>query len=284
MSLQLLVALIALYAVLLVCGLANTVGYHRLLTHRSFKTGPGLRYTITFFGALFSGSPMPWIGTHRIHHALSDTGDDPHSPTKGFWYAHCGWLAGSKNPILCMLFALSGFGMQLRFLIGDVARLFGKRETWWLAVTRDLQKERFMRFIDAPMVVPTLFAGQVAAAWFVGGWWGIAWLWAAHVINTNTTWIVNSACHWPGLGDRPQSTRDASRNVSWLTLVTLGESNHNHHHKHQRSARHGIEGEFDPSWLAIRLLERLGLAWDLVLPNDQREREPKAAPKLEEAT
>jgi stearoyl-CoA desaturase (delta-9 desaturase) len=285
MSAQLLVALIALYAVVLVCGLANTLGYHRLLTHRSFKTSLWLRNLITFTAALYSGSPMPWIGTHRVHHAVSDTGDDPHSPTKGFWFAHCGWLCGSRSPWLCIPFALSGFGMQIRFVIHDVTRLFGVRKDWWATVTRDLQKERFMRFLDTPMVIPTLFAAQVAAAWFVGGWWGIAWLWGTHVASTNITWIVNSACHWPGLGDRPQNTRDDSRNVAWLALLTLGESNHNHHHKHQRSARHGLNGELDPTWTAIRVLERLGLAWDLVLPKDRREREPAAASApLEEAT
>ncbi len=284
MNPQLLIALLALYLALMVCGLANTIGYHRLLTHRSFKTSPWLRNTLTFFAALYSGSPMAWVGTHRIHHALSDTTDDPHSPTKGFWHAHCGWLMGTRRPWLCVPFALSGFGLQVRFLLSDLGRLFGKQPTWWLSVTRDLQKERFMRFIDRPLVIPGLFALQVTAAWVLGGWWGLAWLWALLVINSNTTWIVNSACHWPGLGDRPQSTRDASRNVSWLGWFTLGESNHNHHHKHQRSARHGLAGEFDLSWNAIRVLERLGLAWDVVLPG-ARVREPAAAQEpLEEAT
>jgi stearoyl-CoA desaturase (delta-9 desaturase) len=281
---HLLVALFAIYAVVLVCGLANTIGYHRLLTHRSFKTELWLRRTLTFLAALYSGSPMPWIGAHRLHHALSDTTDDPHSPTKGFWHAHCGWLAGTSSPWLCIPFALSGFGMQVRFLVTDLALLAGRRERWWLSLMRDLQKERFMRFLDTPLVIPALFALQVAAAWALGGWSGIAWLWATHFLSTNITWIVNSACHWPGLGDRPQSTRDGSRNVSWLALLTLGESNHNHHHKHQRSARHGLGGELDPSWMTIRLFERLGLAWDVVLPG-ARDRDPSTAQKpLEEPT
>src|SRR6476659_2082096 len=104
------IALVALYPVIVVVGLSNTVGYHRLLTHHSFKTPGWLRNTITFLSAQYSGSPMAWVGAHRVHHTVSDTDGDPHTPRKGFWYAHCGWLCGTRDPILCALFALSGVG------------------------------------------------------------------------------------------------------------------------------------------------------------------------------
>lgn len=266
MSAELALALVGLYATVLVLGLANTVGYHRLLTHRSFHTKPWLRGTLTVLAAQYSGSPMAWVGAHRVHHTISDTAGDPHTPTHGFWYAHAGWLIGVRNPLVCIVFAASGFGLQLRFLVYDVRRLLGRYPPVWRTITRDLEKERFMRWLDVPLVMTACFAVQVAVAWSIGGWWGIAWLWCVHVVLNNATWIVNSACHWPGVGERPHATRDQSRNVRWLALLTHGESAHNSHHKYPRSARHGLDGEIDTSWMVIRGLARLGLAWDIQLP------------------
>jgi stearoyl-CoA desaturase (delta-9 desaturase) len=233
---------LAIYPAVVLLGLSNTVGYHRLLTHRSFKTSRWLRYVLTFVCAQYSGAPMQWVGAHRAHHTLSDTEGDPHTPTKGFWYAHAGWLCGTRNRVLCVLFALSGFGLQVRIFLLDVLRLAGKHPPIWRTLTRDLEKERFMRVLDAPLVMSACFAAQVATAWWLGGGWGIAWLWFVHVFVNNATWIVNSACHWDGFGVRPHATRDRSRNVWWLALLTHGESNHNAHHRYPRSARHGLDG------------------------------------------
>gem|GEM_PF-616193 len=258
---------LAFYPVVVAVGLSNTVGYHRLLSHRSFKTAPWLRYSLTFLCAQYSGAPMQWVGAHRVHHTLSDTPADPHTPTKGFWYAHAGWLCGGiTNPFLCALFALSGFGLQIRFFVFDVLRIMGKRPPIWRAMARDLEKERFMRWMDVPFVITACFAIQVAAAWLIAGWWGIAWLWLLHVVLNNATWIVNSACHTDGVGARPHQTRDKSRTVAWLALLTHGESSHNSHHKWPRSARHGLDGELDTSWAMIRGLARVGLATDIQLP------------------
>ena len=156
-------AIVALYPVIVVLGLTNTIGYHRLLSHRAFKTGPWLRGTLTLLCAQYSGALMQWVGAHRVHHTLSDTAGDPHTPTKGFWYAHAGWLCGTANPVLCVLFALSGFGLQLRFLIVDILRLAGKRPPIWRAMTRDLEKERFMRFLDLPFVMTACFRRPACA-------------------------------------------------------------------------------------------------------------------------
>src|SRR5438067_315350 len=103
MSPNLLFALFALYVVTLTLGLANTVGYHRLLTHRAFKTPALMRGALTFLSAQYSGSPMAWVGAHRVHHTISDAEGDPHTPTKGFWFAHAGWLIGTRNPVLSFL-------------------------------------------------------------------------------------------------------------------------------------------------------------------------------------
>ena len=266
MSPKPLVALVALAAVIIVVGLCNTVGYHRLLTHRSFKTRNWLRNAITVACAQYSGSPMQWVGAHRVHHTVSDTEADPHTPLKGFWYAHCGWLFGSANPVLCILFSTSAFGLQGRIFLVDVRRLFGRVKPSWRALTRDLEKEPMMRFLDAPLVMTACFVAQVAIAWYIGHWWGIAWLWFAHWFLNNFTWIVNSACHWPSFGERPHETRDRSRNVRWLAHVTHGEANHNAHHKHPRSAQHGIDGGPDLSWTVICALSAVGLAWDIQSP------------------
>jgi fatty-acid desaturase len=262
-------ALLAFYPVVVLVGLSNTVGYHRLLSHRSFKSPSWFRGAVTILCAQYSGAPMQWVGAHRVHHTVSDTEGDPHTPTKGFWYAHAGWLCGTRNPLLCVVFALSGFGLQLRFFVVDLLRLFGRRPPIWRAMTRDLDKERLMRWLDLPLVMSACFAVQLAAAWMIGGGWGIAWLWLLHLVLNNATWIVNSACHWPGFGERPYETRDRSRNVRWLALLTHGESSHNAHHKYPRSARHGLDGEIDTSWRVIRALERMGLATDVQLPESR---------------
>src|SRR5436305_465400 len=102
-----LVALASLYGVIVLVGVSNTVGYHRLLTHRSFATHRWLRGALTLLAAQYSGSPMAWVGAHRVHHTVSDTEGDPHTTLKGFWFAHSGWLIGARNPIVCALFALS---------------------------------------------------------------------------------------------------------------------------------------------------------------------------------
>jgi fatty-acid desaturase len=260
------VSAVAFYVTLRVVGLANTVGFHRLLTHRSFKTFPWVRNVLALLGAQYSGSPMLWIGVHRIHHTLSDTPNDPHTTRHGFWYAHSGWLANTKNMWWAMAFALSGFGLQVRFLVTDLLRLFGRYPPVWRKMTKDLQKEWFMRFLDTPLVMTGFFALQLAAAWWLGRWWGIGWLWAMHLLLNNGTWLVNSVCHWPDVGTAPEATGDRSRNVAWLSYLTHGESNHNYHHEFPTSACHGIRGGSDRSWKVIQLLGRLGLAWDIQLP------------------
>ena len=269
-----LIAFITFVIAVLLAGLGNTVGYHRLLTHRSFKTSRPVRYLWTLLGAVYSGSPVLWVGLHRFHHARSDTDEDPHSPTGGFWWSHSGWLIGSRSPLIAIPFALSGFGQQALILWHDVKRLAGRNPPTWRKLCRDLMEDPFMRALDAPLVMPALFAAQVAAAWAVAGWWGILWLWAVHLWLTNTSWAVNSICHTELFGTRPHDTREGSRNVAWLALFTNGESYHNHHHRHPRSARHGLDGSLDLSWWVIRGMVALRLAHDPWLPKKRKRRRP----------
>lgn len=252
--------------VAVILNLSNAAGYHRLLCHKSFKTQPIVRNVLTLLSALHSGSPVLWVGLHRIHHTFSDQPGDPHSTKSGFFYAHSGWLFDTKNPLLCILLAVSGFGLQIRYLVTDLRRLAGKQEAFWRKTSRDLIRERFMIFLDTPLVISGLFAIQVAAAWWIGEWWGIAWLWAMHVVLNNTSWVINSICHWPSFGTAAEDSRDLSRDVPWLGWLTNGDSYHNSHHQFQGSAKHALYGGMDLSWLFICLLSRLGLATDVKLP------------------
>jgi len=247
--------------------LGNTAGCHRLLTHRSYEAVAPVRYALTLLSAAHAGSPVLWVGVHRVHHAFADTDLDPHSTIKGFWYAHCGWLcSGARNLVPCVLFALSGFGLQFTYLVNDIRRLLGHLKPAWRAMCRDLMKERLMVVLDTPLVIPALFGLQLWAAWAIGQWWGVLWLWSLHVVQNNISWVINSACHHPAFGTRVHDAGSRACNVAWLAWLTHGDSYHGHHHLHPVSARHALEGGIDMSWLFICTLHRLGWATDVKLP------------------
>lgn len=267
---NILLAIVALIVCNTLLGLGNTVGYHRLLTHRSFKVGKPLRYTLTLLGAMHGGSPIMWVGLHRVHHMKSDGPGDPHSTRDGFWHAHCGWLIAQKSPWICIPFALAPFGQQWRLLIHDIRRVMGVNPPVWREICPDLVAEPFMMFLDTPFVMPVLFLGQVVAVTAIGGPWGLLWLWILHGILTNGSWAVNSVGHWRAFGVETFDNGDDSRDVRWLANLTWGEGWHNGHHRHPRSARHGLGDKFDASWLIIRGLERVGLATDVWLPKAYR--------------
>lgn len=257
-------------------GLGNTVGYHRLLTHRSFTTPWFVRAVFTVCGAMHSGSPLTWVALHRLHHARSDGEGDPHSPRDGLWWAHCGWLIGTKNPVLCTIFALSGFGQQAAVAWHDLQRLLGRKPPVWRELTKDLNDDPLMRLLDTPGVIPGLFLLQLVGAVLAFGPWGIVWLWALHVAMTNGSWAVNSVGHWTRFGHASYENRDTSRNVAWLAAVTFGEGFHNNHHRYPRSAWHALGEGVDPSWWTIRGLAAVGLARDIWLPRKQRSVLPEA--------
>lgn len=254
---------LAILAVMyLITATGVTVGYHRLLTHRAFRTTRPIRYALAIMGSLsVQGSVLDWVADHRRHHAHTDREGDPHSPhvshgsgtagvLRGLWHAHTGWL------------------------------LVNHGQADWKRFAFDLHSDRGMRRINrrfplialAGLVVPAaagyLIGGTVTAALSALLWGGFVRIFLVH----HVTWSVNSICHF--FGSRRFDTDDRSTNVSWLALPSLGESWHHNHHAFPRSAKHGLRWfEIDPSAMLIAALERLGLAWDVVRITPERQRE-----------
>jgi len=225
---------LALYYVTV--GLGISMGYHRLHTHRGFKTYKPLEYFLALCGALtLEGGPIFWVATHRLHHQHSDQPQDPHTPrVSGFW-AHIGWvLFGDSNH-------------------NDTARM-GR-------YAPDLAKDPFYRWLTTWHWVPLTVLGFVLLA--IGGWGLVNWaIFLRVVFGLHATWLINSATHmW---GTRRFATKDDSKNTWWAALLTFGEGWHNNHHAHPTSARHGLAWyEFDPTWLSLKLLRAIGLVWDV---------------------
>jgi len=171
----------------------------------------------------------------------------------------------------CVLFALSGFGQQGALLVHDLKRIAGRNPPRWRELCPDLMKERFMRWLDIPLVMPISFACQVAVCWHIAGGWGLVWLWAVHVSLTNASWAVNSVCHWPAFGVQTYDTGEGSRDVAWVAWFTNGEGFHNCHHRYPKSAKHALNGGVDLSWRVIQFLVFLRLAEDPWLPRKFRQ-------------
>jgi fatty-acid desaturase len=219
-----------------------TIGYHRLLCHRSFQVPQWLERFFATCGALScQHGPIDWVGLHRHHHKFSDTDADHHDSNKGFWWSHMGW----------MLEAIPATAAVPR-LTGDLARdpYYRWLNTWFMA-------------LQLPLALLLFWIGSVTGA---GGWalvlWGIP---LRLVVVYHFTWLVNSATHmW---GYTSHESGDQSRNNPWVAALTFGEGWHNNHHAFPHSARHGWGAkEFDLTWQHIRLMRALGLATEVRLP------------------
>ena len=215
------------------------MGYHRLLTHRGYKTYKPIEYFLTFCGALaLEGGPLFWVATHRVHHQNTDVEGDPHSPRDGGFWAHMGWI-------------ITG-----RALHNHSSALF--------PYVPDLRKDKFHVFISRWHWVPTVLVGIALLA--IGGIPYVLWgVFFRIVVGLHSTWLVNSATHmW---GKQRFLTGDTSRNSFWVAMMTFGEGWHNNHHAHPQSAKHGLAWyEFDLNWYGISTLRILHLAWDVKLP------------------
>ena len=250
-------AVLAITYCLTVIGIG--VGYHRLFTHRSFKARGWVRVVLAIFGSAAAEGPViEWVATHRRHHQFSDADGDPHSPhgessrgflgaVRGLLHAHVGWM----------------FGDPVR---PDEARY-----------AKDLQADRAIRFVSQTFAVWVLVGlalafglGVALTGTIEGGLTGLLWGGAVRIfLLHHATFSINSLCHF--FGRRRFETDDESRNIAWLAIPTFGEAWHNNHHAFPTSARHGLgRGQIDPSARIIWLLEKTGLAWDVVRVSSAR--------------
>jgi stearoyl-CoA desaturase (delta-9 desaturase) len=252
--------LVALAVMYLLAGFGVTVGFHRMLTHRSFQTSKPLEYLFAVLGSMsVQGPVIHWVADHRKHHAHADDEGDPHSP-------HVGVGKGFKGALRGLLHAHVGW------LITEQGRAARRK------YAKDLMEDPGMRWINrhfvaivlAGLVLPGLIGlaltGTVAG--FLTGvlWGGLVRIFLLHHI----TWSINSVCHF--FGKRRFATDDHSTNVFWLALPSFGEAWHHNHHAFPRSAVHGMgRFELDPSAWLIAVMERLGLIWNVVRIPQERQ-------------
>ncbi len=218
-------------------GLGITLGWHRLVSHRSFQTPKWLEYFLVFCGALAcQGGVIHWVGLHRQHHAFSDQEGDPHDSNLGFWWSHIGW----------MFYEVPGKASISRYV-------------------KDIADDRFYLICQNYFVLFQVVLGFIFYA--LGGWSFVVWgIFVRLVLVFHCTWFVNSATH--RFGYRSHESNDRSKNCWWVALVTYGEGWHNNHHAYQYSARHGLQWwEIDFTWMTIQFLQLIGLARKVKLPN-----------------
>jgi stearoyl-CoA desaturase (Delta-9 desaturase) len=248
-------------------GLGVTVGFHRLLTHRSFQTHKPVEYGLAIIGSLsVQGPVMSWVADHRKHHAHTDQEGDPHSPhvghggglkgaVKGLWYSHMGWL-----------FDRAGQAEHDRY-------------------AKDLYEDPGMQAIHRwfpgiaavgiliPFGIGYAVDGTLGGALTAALWGGAVRIFLLH----HVTWSINSVCHF--FGTRRFDVQDHSTNVFWLAILSFGESWHHNHHAFPRSAMHGLRWwEVDTSALIIRAMRRLKLAWNVIEITPERQRSRELAP------
>jgi stearoyl-CoA desaturase (Delta-9 desaturase) len=229
-----------------------TTGYHRLLAHRSFKTSRQFQFVLALFGVLAGqNGPLWWVGHHRHHHRYSDREQDLHSPARGFFWSHMGWL-------------FSPYCVRVRRrLVSDLARF-----------TELVLLERYSYAINFAYALLLYISGEVwraaDAAAGTSGFQLVVW---GAVISTvcvyHAIWSANSFCH--RYGSRRYVTRDESRNNFIVSLITFGDGWHHNHHHCPHSARHGFRWwEIDINFAILKLLSFLGIVWDLRMPTKPR--------------
>lgn len=237
---------VALFVVFyLLSAIGITVGYHRYFAHRSFALRPAGRYLLALLGYTAGQGPVVyWVANHRLHHAASDTADDPHSPVPvagatgihAFLHAHVGWIFGPRRP-------------KPDVLAGDLLRDRGllKLERYYATA--------YVAGLLAPGVVAlawTRQAGAAVGAIVVAGFF-------RQFLLLQVVYAINSVCHV--VGDRPFATRDHSGNVWWLSIASLGESWHNNHHRSPSAANFGRRWQqVDLGFAVIESLRVLGIA------------------------
>jgi stearoyl-CoA desaturase (delta-9 desaturase) len=240
-----------------ISGLGISMGFHRYFTHGSFKATRGFKIALAVAGTLaLEGPVLTWVADHRRHHKYSDKEGDPHSPwrfggdwkalTKGLLFAHMGWLFDTERT------------SEQKFCPD------------WLADSDIVRISRsFAWLVAASLLAPALIGGLWSWSWTGAV---TAFFWASLVrvaFLHHVTWSINSICHT--FGKEEFEVRDKSRNVSWLAILSFGESWHNLHHADPTCARHGVlKGQIDIAARLIWVAEKLGWVSAVRWPDEGR--------------
>ncbi len=227
-----------------IIGMGISVGYHRMLTHGAFQAPAWLRALLLGVGAMaMQDKPSDWAATHKRHHAHADDEGDPHSPLEGFWHAHFGWLFRDR-------FVRSG-PVYESLRSDPMVRKIDRRYFWLLL---------------AGFALPALVGGLVRLSW-AGALSGLVWGGFVRVfMGHHITWSVNSVSHM--FGSRPYETSDQAKNNALVAILGFGEGWHNNHHAFPSAAYLGHAWyQIDPGRYLIQLLEKLGLVWDVRMPD-----------------
>lgn len=239
--------------------LGVTIGYHRLFTHKSYKTNRVISAILGILGSMSVQGPiLQWASTHRRHHQHTDSEDDPHSPhaygssflglLRGMLHSHFGWFF-SKAPTRDIM------NRYVPDLIADPVITFVSR---WFGL-----------WVLLGLLIPAAIGLAVTQSW-MGALMALLWGGLLRVFFVHhVTWSVNSACHlW---GRQPFNTHDESRNNAVMGVLALGEGWHNTHHAFPASARHGLAWwEIDISYWLIRSMSWFGLAQEIKIPPAER--------------
>ena len=218
-------------------GLSITAGYHRLYSHRTYRTNSYVESVILFFGAMAGqGSALRWSFEHRLHHAHVDTDDDPYTIKKGFWYAHFLWILEEPRKIQERV---------VSDLIKNKLVMFQDRYYPYLMVLTNM----------IVFFVVGVLLNDYLGAFFIAVMTRMFFLY-------HFTWFINSLAHtW---GDKPFSQEQSAVDNYILSLLTFGEGYHNYHHTFSNDYRNGIRWfHFDPTKWLIWTLNKLGLAHGL---------------------
>ena len=245
------IALLAIFYFLTALGVE--AGFHRYFSHAAFKGLPVTTWLLGALGSMAAQGPLLfWVATHRKHHAFTDKPGDPHSPyydaqgkkieskLHGIWHAHLGWL-------------------------------FGRQQVSWAKFAPDLLRQRrlitinnqYILWVDIGLLLPALIAGLIGGSW-VDAWKGLVWGGLLRIfLADHVTWAVNSLCH--SFGKKPNTVKNKSGNLRWLSIFSAGGSLHNNHHAFPWAARtdHQSKWQLDVSGLVIEMLGFFGLAHDI---------------------
>jgi len=261
--------LVLLAVLYVLTGFGITIGFHRMLTHRSFQTSPFVERTFAVLGSLaVQGSVIQWVSDHRKHHAHTDEEGDPHSPHAGFagggvrgtlrglFHAHVGWILTEEG------------GANRAKYAKDLVEDRGMKRI----------SDNFHWLVLVSLGLPTLLGFLISGGSWKGAVTGLLWGGFVRIfLLHHVTWSINSICHF--FGTRRFAVDDHSTNVFWLALPSFGEAWHHNHHTFPRSAEHGLarwEKLMDPSAALIRAMEKAGLVWNVVRITPERQAEKLA--------